>query len=171
LELQEDAQEPVLAIGIDARRRYQLVQFRAANVGATPAHDIEISWDEPLLDVDGNTVRVSASSEGPDILPVLLPGESTAIVLGVAHRFFQKYKGRTFRGSVRYKNSSGVSRNHRFSFSTEAHERSLLHDEEEPKTLYELQKLPDKLEAIAREIARLRSTLENDSADNVPGSQ
>lgn len=170
LELQEDAQEPLLSVGIDARRRYQLVQFRLANVGATPAHDIEILWEDPLLDADGNVVRVSASSD-TDILPVLLAGESTAIALGASHRFFQTHKGRTFRGLVRYKNSSGASRQQRFSFSTEVHQRSLVHDEEEPKTLYELQKLPEMLQAIARELSGLRSELRGEANDGPPRGQ
>lgn len=159
LELHEDAQEPVVVVGIDARRRYQLVQFRVANVGGSPAHDVQIHWNQPLTDADGKAVRISETSEGPDRIPVLLPKESTAIVLGASHRFFGKHRHQTFGGRVSYRNSSGRSREHSFGFSTDVHEKSLVHDEEEPKTLFELQKLPKLLEQVATEIALLREAL------------
>lgn len=43
--------------------------------------------------------------------------------------------------------------------SGEHERRALLHQSEEPKTMYELQKLPDKLDAIAKELQQLRKAV------------
>jgi hypothetical protein len=63
LELQEDAQEPSITVNLDVRRRPQLVQLRVANLGGTLAKDIAISWESPLLDVDGKPVRIGGSED------------------------------------------------------------------------------------------------------------
>lgn len=159
LELQEDAQEPSITVNLDVRRRPQLVQLRVANVGGSVAKDIVISWEKPLLNVDGAPVRVGGVLEGPDVIPVLAPRDSTAVFVGVTNRFLEMYKGAVYSGIVRYKNASGAPRKQTFLVSVEAYRRSLIHDEEEALTQEELQKIPKQLKMIADELARLRKDL------------
>jgi hypothetical protein len=159
LELQEDAQEPAITLSLDTRLRSQLVQLRVANVGGSLAKDVEVTWDRPLLNVKGDPVRLSSVPEGPDIIPVLMPGQSTAVLVGVAHRFFDLYKNTTNSGTIRYKNASDVTRKQRFVVSAEVHRQSLVHENEEAITHEKLQKIPERLEEIASELARLREAL------------
>jgi hypothetical protein len=48
---------------------------------------------------------------------------------------------------------------------TAEHERlALVHNEEEPKTQFELQKIPDRLEDIATELSKMRALLTKQQA-------
>lgn len=165
LELQEDAQEPSISVSLDLRRRSELVQLRIANVGGSLAKDVQVTWDTPLLDVDGQPVRISSLPDGPDILPVLPSGQSSAILVGLVYRFFEKYKDSTYSGVVSYKNVSGDSRRQRFVVSGEIHRRSLVHEDEEALTHQELQRIPRQLKEIASEVSRLREFMESTRAE------
>jgi len=136
-----------------------------ANVGGSLAKDVEVKWERPLLNVKGAPVRLSAVPEGPDIIPVLLPGQSTAVLVGVAHRFFDTYKDTTYSGNIRYRNASGDIRKQRFVVSAEVHRQSLVHENEEAITHEKLQKIPERLEEIASEITRLREAMRPSKID------
>jgi hypothetical protein len=135
-------------------------------VGGSLAKDVKIHWDEPLLNVKGEPVRISALPTGADIIPVLSPGQSTAVLVGVAYRFFEIYRNTTYSGSVIYKNASGTIRSSRFVVSAEVHRQSLVHEDEEAITHEKLQKIPRQLEEIVAEIGRLREALTPTEAES-----
>ncbi len=155
VELQEDALAPNLQVALDARRRYELVQLCMTNRGLSPAHDIKIEWDNPPVDREGRSVQFGTGG----ILPVLNPGEEASVMLNVAHEFFSKDHALTFTGRLTFADVNGDIHSRQLMVSGEHERRALLHQSEEPKTMYELQKLPDKLDAIAKELQQLRKAV------------
>lgn len=161
VELQEDAMQPRLVASGDVRSRYQVAQFRLTNKGGSSAHDVQLTWTKPLLTVEG-----SPSVIGDDgYLPVLAAGESATDYLGLSHEVFSKYADTTAHGTVTFKTASGRKRSATFTVSLEHERRSLVHDDELPKTLYDVQKIPKSIDDIKGELQRLRLHLEKPPAD------
>lgn len=151
VEMQEDALRPDIEPSFDARSRYGLTQFRVANRGKLPAFDVSLNWlGAELKDLNGQGIKLGSTGT----LPVLRGGEAFSIPVGATHEFV---KGAlTYRGQVSYTDGAGGSVTKDFIVSAEHELAALVHSAEEPKTLYELQKLPDELEKIAVAIAALR---------------
>jgi hypothetical protein len=152
VELQEDAAQPNPVPSIDLRSRYGLAQFRITNHGRSVAQDVLVKWDRPLLDADGQAVGLGSESA----IPALGPGQTASVLLGVPHSWLEKTPKATFSGSISFKNSSGDDTKRPFVVSAEHERQSLTHDEEEPRTLYDIQKIPEVLKQIAAELQRLR---------------
>ena len=150
VELQEDALEPAIRVTLDFRRRYQLAQLSVSNGGGSHAYDVRIKWDKPLHTVDGDEAQVCGPTGA---LPVLLAGDDATFLLGQSHQFLKKYPNTTWSGTVSYENASGERKRKPFSITAEHERLALVHNEEAPKTQFELQKIPDRLEAIAGELA------------------
>ena len=155
LELQEDALEPNPVPMIDMRRRYQLAQFRVTNHGGASAHNVKIIWQQQLQDAEGNDVLL-----GRDVaIPVIPEGESASVLMGSSHSFVRAHQDTTCRGTIEYTNASGRQYRKPFVVTAEHERVALTHDEETPKALWELQKLPDELKGVARAIANLGGIL------------
>ncbi len=164
LELQEDAQQPNPTPVIDVRRRYGLSQFRITNHGGSEAREVRIDWDEPLRDADGKDVLL-----GRDLpIPVIPAGESSSVMMGASHRLFNAHADTTRHGTIRYKNGSGREFAVRFMVSAEHERAGLVHDAEEPKTLYELQKLPDELARVAKQVAAVGQIIKSALLKDAP---
>lgn len=164
LELQEDASEPNPVPIIDVRSRYQLAQFRITNHGGASAHNVRIRWEQQLKNASGEEVLL-----GRDVaIPVIPEGEDASVLLGSSHRFFQTHQDTTYRGTILYANASGRQYSKPFVVSAEHERASLVHDEEIPKTLFELQKIPDELQHVTRELRYLREVLENNMVPAPP---
>jgi hypothetical protein len=156
LELQEDAQQPNPVPVIDVRSRYQLAQFRITNHGGASAHDVTITWARQLRDAGGKDVLL-----GRDVaIPVIPEGESASVGLGGSHDFLEAHEDTTHNGTLRFSNVSGRQYAKAFVVSAEHERWALVHDEETPKTLWQLQKVPDELQKVAREIKRLSGSLD-----------
>jgi hypothetical protein len=152
VELHEDAAQPNPVPSIDLLSRYGLAQFRITNHGGSVAHDVLVKWDKPLLDEDGQAVGLGSESA----IPALGPGQSASVLLGQPNSWLNKTHEATFNGSISFKNSSGDDTMRPFVMSAEHQRQSLTHDEEEPRTLYDIQKIPGALEQIAAELRQLR---------------
>ena len=150
MEMQEDALKPNLQFSIDARSRYQLVQLRLTNRGRSSAHNVRILWDKGPVDAQGRVPTFGVDGT----ISVLHADEYASVLLDVAHEFFQRNPSPTFTGKLEFETAIGTTKES-FVLSGDHVWRGLLHDEEEPKTLFELQKLPASLEKIAEEIRKL----------------
>jgi len=151
VELQEDALQPNLVPWIDLRSRYGMAQFRITNHGGSAAYDIRLSWERPLQDAEGRIVTLGTNTP----IPVLEAKQSASVLIGIPHMWFSKVSDTTSKGSINFLNASGHRRSAPFIVSAE-HERSaLVHHDELPKTLYELQKLPDLLEKLRVAVSEL----------------
>jgi hypothetical protein len=159
LELQEDAQKPNPVPMIDLRSRYQMAQFRVTNHGGSSAHQVRITWQQQLRDAEGKDVLL-----GRDVaIPVIPEGESASVSLGTSNAFIRAHADTTCRGRLSFENASGRRYSKRFVVSAEHERVALVHDEEMPKTQWELQKIPSELERVAREIAGLARVIERSS--------
>ena len=154
LDLQRNAQRPYPYPSIDVTSRYELMQLRVTNSGGTPAHDITLGWDEPLLKPDGEQVRFTKQQGVPEI-PVLLPGESVAVLVGGCTELYEKYKDMNCSGTVMFTDASGKARRHRFHLSAEKYRSGLTYDTEELKTHYQLQQIPKELKKICDEMKKV----------------
>jgi hypothetical protein len=141
---------------IDLRNRYQLAQFRITNHGGSAAHNVRITWQQQLRDAEGKEVLLGQSTA----IPVIPERESASVSLGSSNAFVLKHPDTTCRGSVNFENASGRKYSKPFVVSAEHERVALVHNEELPKTLWEIQKIPGQLERVAREIAGLANMLE-----------
>jgi len=154
LELQEDSQRPDVEVSFDFRSRYGLAQLRVMNRGLLPAYDVSLTWNDPPL-VGGDGKPITLGSAG--LLPVLRGGESAAFLLDGAHEFLST-RPLTYSGTLTFRDGAGVPVTTSFALSAEHESGAMEHTAEEPKTLYELQQIPDALRKIATAIANVRKS-------------
>jgi hypothetical protein len=160
VELQEDALEPNPVPWIDLRSRYGMAQFRITNHGGSAAYDIRLSWERPLHDAGDRIVTLGIDTP----IRVLAPRQSASVLIGIPHMWFSKVSDTTSKGSISFLNASGHRRSTPFTVSAEHERTALVHYDELPKTLYELQKLPDLLEKLCKAVAELSIDRENKDA-------
>ena len=162
LELQQDAQQPHPYPSIDATSRYGLLQLRVTNFGGGAAYDIKITWDKPLLTSKGEPVHFTTQEGAPEI-PILLPNESIAILIGGCLQLFQKYNDMDYEGKIEFTNASKRKLSHTFYLSIEKYRHTLDFAEEDPKTQHELQKLPGEIEKLRVELHGIRTLIKSGS--------
>lgn len=155
LEIQEDALRPRPTPYFDLTSRYDLLQLRVKNLGAGVAYDIRLTWKKHLINYKGEELR------SLDQISVLLPGESVSTLIGTSHDTVKTFSDRRFEGECRYKDSSGKRLRQTFVCSVDASRMQLLHDNELPKTLRELQDVPKELARIAEQLEKLMPGSEN----------
>lgn len=155
LEIQQDALLPNPIPSIDVTSRYGLLQLRVTNLGGLSAHNIRLSWNEPLTNSKDELVVIGADQNDPHI-PVLLPKDSISTLIDGHVQFFGKFKDANYKGIISYEDAAGNKYNKQFSLSAEMYRNTLLHPMEEPKTHFELQKIPKEIENLTKAIKDLK---------------
>jgi hypothetical protein len=151
LDLQDDSSRPRPMPYFDLSSRYNLLQLRVKNIGPAVAYDVRLKWKTHPIDYKGEEISVL------DEIPVLLPDHSVSTNLGVSHEMVKRYLKTPFEGVAEYKDANGKSLRQRFICSTQEHVKRLMHDEELPKTLRDLQKVSEQLEEIAKALNQMRA--------------
>jgi hypothetical protein len=146
LEIQEDATRPHPIPYFDLTSRYGLLLLRVKNSGAGVAYNVRLNWKTHPLNEEGEEMSAL------DTISVLIPQDSVSVLLGRPHQLFQKYPAMRFEGTVTFKDVTGKEMNHPFICSADEHRQRLVHDNEFPRTLHDLQQLPKQLEEIAKAI-------------------
>jgi hypothetical protein len=82
---------------------------------------------------------------------VLLAGDEATILLSQSNAFLMAHPQMTWSGTIKYQDAAAEHRAQPFTLTAEHERLSLVHNEEDPKTQFELQKIPDRLEHIAAE--------------------
>lgn len=149
LQIQEDSQRPRPTPHFDLASRYDLLQLRVKNLGASVAYDIQLEWKTCPVDYKGDEVR------SLDHISVLLPQESVSTLIGTSHDTVRKLSRTQFEGDCRYRDASGKRFCQKFICSVDANQKQLLHDNELPKTLRELQDIPKEIARIADQLEKL----------------
>jgi len=149
LGLQDDASLPRPVPCFDFSSRYSLAQLRVKNLGAGVAYDVHVRWKNHPRDYKGDEVTAL------DHISVLVPQESVSRLLGASNALFAKYSDLRFEGQVEFKDANGRIIRQDFVCSAEDHRGRLVHDEELPKALHDLQQVPQELESIANAIKQL----------------
>lgn len=150
LEIQEDATRPSPTPYFDLSSRYGLILLRVKNIGVGVAYDVSLNWEKHPLNEEGEEVKAL------DTISVLMPQDSVSILIGRSGELVKKYASMCFEDSVAFKDVAGKKHTQRFRCSANEHRKRLVHDEELPYTLYELQKLPKELAEIRKAIESFR---------------
>lgn len=155
---QTQAEKPQIVLRLDFRSRHSLVLLVAENSGTRPAFNISIKWDRELENHKGEPVKFNKYDNGPDI-PVLNAKETTSTIVDTPHNLFNRYKeiGFDFSGIISYQETLNSKRktSYPFLFSIKHYGNSPETENEEPKTMVELQKIPKKLEEITKELKKI----------------
>lgn len=149
------SEKPQIVLRLDFRSRYDLILLVAENLGSKSAFNISFIWDKTLLNFKGE--RVSFNNDDTEVeIPVLNPKESTSLIIGTQSSFFGKYKDDNldYRGKILFQESLYSKRKTSvpFYFSFKHYAKSPSFESEEPRTMFELQKLPMKLNEIKEAI-------------------
>lgn len=165
IESQEDSQRPYPNLLFDISSRYMLIQLVMKNFGGSPAYDIEISWDKPLLNSSGKQISFGVDNKHNIDIPFLLQGEKISILVDGAENFFSKYKEEdlNYSGFITFKDSTGQQMKHCFYLSLEKYRNNLTYSEEGLKTDYELQKIPTALSNIQKELKKIKNVIKKSS--------
>ena len=158
LELQEDSLLPEPYPSLDFKSRYGLVQLRVTNNGGTTAYNINLAWRNHIVDHEGKNV-VFPHKEGSPEIPVLSPKESVSIPIGGSHQFMNQGADLNYSDTIKFENAKAEKCEREFFLSAEMYRTSLVYDEEEVKTHYELQKIPQEIEKLRKEIGSIGQRL------------
>lgn len=154
-ELHEDALLPYPYPFFDARTRKGLLLVTVKNFGGSPAHDVHIVWERPLLDSNGKSIELGANG----VIPVLLPGESVSRIVDGSIQYFQRNDRSDYSGAVLYADSSRRKRKVRFIASAEKFAGAPLYEDETMLTHEKLQALPEGLKEISGQINKIVDAL------------
>lgn len=163
-ELTEERLKPYPYPFIDTSSRYGLAQLRIRNVGGSAAHEVYLEWqgrEIPEVHSQNREGSIPLLGNGKEnAIAVILPYESLSQALDAPHKVSEQAKvsGSEWHGMVRFKDSRGQSHKHFFLLDVTNLGRGLLYDSEEPKTMYELQKLPKELDKLTQAVKELRSS-------------
>ena len=159
---QSQAEKAQIVVKLDFTSRYDVILLVVENLGLKPAFNIILDWNQELRNLKGEKIRFNKFSENIDI-PVLNPKEKTSVLIDVASRFYSKRneKDMDFNGMVKFQESLNSKRqtSYPFQFSFKHYNLSPAFENETPKTMFELQKIPDKLESIKHEINNITKQL------------
>ena len=157
----EDQKNPSLTITPDFSSRYKRLLLRLRNHGQYPAYNVKIDWDNQPTNCNGEKVVFNKYRTGGYEVFILSGKEETTVTVDSSESFFARYKDKSliFSGVISYslKSDSKNKKKEPFEFSLEHYAGSPSFDNEEIKTYYALQQLPNKLEEIKREVNKLRN--------------
>jgi hypothetical protein len=155
---QSQSEKPQIILRFDFRSRHSLVLLIAENLGKKPAFDIKIKWNKELLDFESEPVKFNKYDNITEI-SVLNPNEHTSVVVDVPETLFERYKGdeMDFGGTITFKENIASKRTTSYPFflSLRHYGNSPVIETEEPKTMFELQKIPQKLDDIKKELSKI----------------
>ena len=163
-ELTEERLKPYPYPFIDTSSRYSLAQLRIRNVGGSAAHEVYLEWKGtsiPKVHSQNKEGDVPLLGNGKEnAIAVILPYESLSQALDVPHKISDQAKlsEGEWHGMVCFKDSRGQRHRHHFILDVTNLGRGLLYDSEEPKTMYELQKLPKEIQKLTNAVKDLRSS-------------
>lgn len=158
VELEEDRLLPYPYPTFDAKSRYGLILLRVTNHGNTAAHNIKLRWDEAIVDSKGNQVKFEGATESADIT-ILMPKESLSVIVDGNVDFFKIQKRHQYKGEIEFTTPSGRKLKHNFLVDAEMYKGTPTYDDEELKTHYGLQKIPDALSDIRSQLSNIEKKL------------
>ena len=172
-ELEEDARRPRPYPFIDVESRYGIVQLAVKNLGGGPAHDIRIKWMNPIKNSKGEPIGFTKVLGAPDI-PMLLPGAMVSTLIDHSVALFDKeavthpgHQHPEYSGVISYSDAAGNDYSHPFSISLEQYRHQRVYTEEALRTHYDLQQIPRKLEAIERELRKIRDAIDGPTGKSI----
>lgn len=163
VELEEARMSPYPYPQFDTKSRYGLLLLKITNFGGGAAHNVRLIWDKPLKNSNGNTIDFS-NSEETENLSILLPNQHISKIVDGHAGFFSVAGPHLYSGTVEFKDGAGRKIKHKFHLDADCLKGTPTHDEEGPKTHYELQKLPDELAKLRKSIDAIGKKIGNDES-------
>jgi hypothetical protein len=154
VELEEQRLEPYPYPQFDATSRYGLMLLKITNFGGGAAHNIKLIWEKPLKNSRGQEVGFAQGATSGE-LSILLPGQHISKIVDGHIQLFQLEGPHIYSGTVEYQDSKGSRRSHRFLLDAEAYKDTPLYDDESINTHHELQKIPERLQALCEEVKKI----------------
>lgn len=155
---QAEADKPQIVLRLDFKSRFGLILLIAENLGLKPAFNIKLIWDKELRNHKGEIIKFNQYDTQSDI-KVLNAKEQTSVIIDSPHDFFEKNKPENldFSGTVSFQESltSRKLTEYPFRFSFKHYGLSPSIENEEPKTMFELQKIPGKLDQMTEVLNKL----------------
>jgi len=159
-----EANKPQIVLRLDFRSRYGLILLIAENLGAKPAFNIKIQWDKKLVNHKGEIISFNKYDQQFDI-PVLNAKELTSVIIDTPNKFFEKHKNENldYSGTIEFQETLKSKKKSRspFTFSFRHYGLSPTFENEEPKTMYELQKIPKKLDNLKEVLTQIKSKIDS----------
>jgi len=156
--------KPQIILRLDTKSRFGLILLVAENLGEKPAFNIMFKWNQNLLNHKGEKILFNKYDTLVDI-PVLNTKESTSVIIDSPSSFFEKNRANNldFNGMIEFQESLNSKRktSYPFQFSFKHYGLSPSFENEEPKTMHELQKIPENLENIKNELKNILKILSN----------
>jgi len=162
VELEEARMSPYPYPQFDTKSRYGLLLLKITNFGGSAAHNVRLIWDQPLKNSDGKTINFSSSEEA-ESLSILLPNQHISKIVDGVVGFFSVAGPHLYGGTVEFKDGAGKKRSHKFHLDADCLKGTPMHDEEAPKTHYELQKLPSEIERLRKSIDAIGKKIQSPS--------
>jgi hypothetical protein len=120
--------------------------LRVKNFGAGVAYDVRLAWNQHPQNEEGEQVS------GLDVISAIMPQDSLSVFVGRSNVLFTKYPLMRFEGAVEFKDVTGRRIRRQFICNADDHRHGLSFDDELPKTLHDLQRIPQSLEDIRNAI-------------------
>jgi len=156
--------KPQIILRLDTKSRFGLILLVAENLGEKPAFNIRFKWNQDLLNHKGEKISFNKYDTLVDI-PVLNTKENTSVIIDSPSSFFEKNRDNNldFNGLIEFQESLNSKRktSYPFHFSFKHYALSPSFENEEPKTMHELQKIPENLENIKNELENILKILSN----------
>jgi hypothetical protein len=127
-----------------------LLNLVIRNVGRSPATDISISYNPPLLGHEGVELPSASNMAG------LGPGQQRVFLIDVSFRYFGAGRPPVYRASARWADAISGLHSQQFVLDVESFRGTLLQSDENDKTVKELHSIGSELKEIHRQLPDLR---------------
>ncbi len=158
LEIERDKRKPDVTCYIDFTSRQGLALFRIENHGGNIAHEVELTWDNPMTDSDGNPIGFG-NEGGKTKITILRAGQSLAKVIDSAHDSVNRHSGKIYEGHVTYRDAAGGRHRNNFSICVEDFYGTPVDDNEFRNAAVKLQRVPEHLEQIGQKLDRISNAI------------
>lgn len=165
---QTQASKAQIIVRLDFESRYDIILLVVENLGSKPAFNIKLKWNQELKNLDGEKIQFNKFDKNFDI-PVLNPNERTSVIVDVASRFYSEIDSKEnldYDGIIYFQESLSLKKktSYPFQFSFKHYNFSPSFENETPRTMFELQKIPKQLENIKNEIKTLSKQINKPNA-------
>lgn len=158
------SERPQIILRTDSKSRYGMILLVAENLGKKPAFNITLDWNQELLNCKNEKITFNKYDDNVEI-PVLNPMENTSVIIDSQANFYKRYRdiNLDFNGTINFQESLNSKKitSYPFSFSFRHQGLSPSFKDELPKTLYELQKLPKKMDEIKQVLINQKNNKSN----------
>ena len=156
IDMERNRLRPSVTAYIDTESRNQLAMFTIKNEGLSVAYDVSLSWKgNALTDYQGKILNF------PRGIKNLRPGQSLSKTVGACHELFGENKQGVYELDVHFQDGYKNKYTSSISLSLTELEGTALFSKEDQITQEKLQKIPEKLDAIAKGLGVISASLKS----------